>query len=111
VAVSHFEMAVTRLRGRTFITMRGPETMATAVDCPADGEWLGIRFKLGTFVPQLMPSALRDHHDVTLPAATSHSFWLSGSALDYPDFENADTFVPASRTTASLRAIPWWRRR
>jgi hypothetical protein len=44
VAVSHFEIAVTRHSGRTFLTVRGPETKATAAECPADGEWLGIRF-------------------------------------------------------------------
>ena len=26
IAASHFEMAVTRLRGKTFLTLRGPET-------------------------------------------------------------------------------------
>ena len=26
-------------------------------------------------------------------ASTAHSFWLNGSAWEYPDFENADTFV------------------
>src|SRR5437879_4363094 len=55
VAASHFEMAVTRLRGRTFLTLRGPETKATTAECPAEGEWLGIRFKLGTFMPRLPP--------------------------------------------------------
>jgi hypothetical protein len=93
VAACHFEMAVTRHRGRTFITLRGPETRATIVNCPADGEWLGIRFKLGTFMPSFMPGDLRDRRDVTLDAATRHSFWLRGSAHEYPTFENADTFV------------------
>ena len=93
VAASHFEMAVTRHRGKTFLTLRGPETKATTADCPAEGEWLGIRFKLGTFMPQLTPGALRDRRDVTLPEATCHSFWLNGSAWEYPDFENAETFV------------------
>jgi hypothetical protein len=93
VAACHFEMAVTRHRGKTFLTLRGPETKATPADCPAEGEWLGIRFRLGTFMPQLTPGNLRDRQDVTLPAATGHSFWLNGSAWDYPDFENADTFV------------------
>ena len=93
VAASHFEMAVTRHRGKTFLTLRGPETKATAVDCPAEGEWLGIRFKLGTFMPKLTPGHLLDGRDVTLPDATSQSFWLDGSAWEYPDFENADTFV------------------
>lgn len=93
VAACHFEMAVTRHQGRTFITMRGPETKATTVDCPGDGEWLGIRFRLGTFMPQLAPGFLRDRQDVTLPGATTHSFWLNGSAWEYPTFDNAETFV------------------
>jgi AraC-like DNA-binding protein len=93
VAASHFEIAVTRHNGKLFLTARGPETKATPADCPAEGEWLGIRFKLGTFMPAFMPGDLKDRHDVTLPAATSRSFWLDGSAWEYPDFENADTFV------------------
>ncbi len=93
IAASNFEMAVTRRRGRTFITLRGPETKATTLIAPPEGEWLGIRFKLGTFMPQLTPGQLRDGRDVTLPEATSRSFWLNGSAWDYPDFENADVFV------------------
>src|SRR5262245_3601829 len=93
VAASTFEIAVTRHQGRTFLTVRGPETKATPADCPAGGEWLGIRFKLGTFMPAFAPGALKDRHDVTLPAATGRSFWLDGSAWEYPDFENADTFV------------------
>lgn len=93
VAACHFEIAVTRHQGRTFLTLRGPETKATMADCPAEGEWLGIRFKLGTFMPWLTPGILRDRRDVTLPAATCRSFWLNGSAWEYPDFDNADTFV------------------
>jgi hypothetical protein len=93
VAASHFEMVVTRSRGNTSLTLRGPETRATTVECPAEGEWLGIRFKLGTFMPRLTPGRLRDRKDVTLPDASSRSFWLNGSAWEYPDFENAETFV------------------
>jgi AraC-like DNA-binding protein len=93
VAASHFEMALTRLRGKNFLTLRGPEMKATTLDCPEEGEWLCIRFKLGTFMPQLLPGSLRDHKDVTLPDASSRSFWLNGSAWQYPDFENAETFV------------------
>jgi helix-turn-helix protein len=93
VAQSHFEIAVTRHRGRTSVTLRGPETIATAAACPSEGEWLGIRFKLGTFMPRLTPGNLRDRRDVTLPEATTRSFWLNGSAWEYPDFENAEAFV------------------
>jgi hypothetical protein len=106
VAAGHFEMAVTRLRGRTYITLRGPETRATEVDCPGDGEWLGIRFKPGTFMPGLLPGTLRDHNDVALPDASSRSFWLNGSAWQYPDFENADVFVQRLAKTGVIARDP-----
>ena len=93
VAASHFEIAVTRHHGKCSLTVRGPETKPTSADCPADGEWLGIRFKLGAFMPGFLPGDLKDRHDVTLPGATSRSFWLDGSAWEYPDFGNADVFV------------------
>jgi AraC-like DNA-binding protein len=93
VAANNFEVAITRLGGKCFLTLRGPETRATTMDCPAEGEWVCIRFKVGTFMPRFLPGSLRDHKDVTLPSATSRSFWLNGSALEYPDFDNAETFV------------------
>jgi AraC-like DNA-binding protein len=93
VAASHVEMVVTRHKGKTFLTLRGPETKATTADCPADGEWLGIQFTLGTFLPALLPGNLSDRRDVTLPGASTHAFWLNGSAWEYPGFENADVFV------------------
>lgn len=93
VAANSFEMAITRLGGKSFLTLRGPETTATKLDCPTEGQWLCIRFKPGTFMPRFLPGSLRDHQDVTLPAATARSFWLNGSAMEYPSFNNAETFV------------------
>jgi AraC-like DNA-binding protein len=93
IAANNFEMVITQLGGKRSLTLRGPETRATTIDCPAEGEWIGIRFKVGTFMPRFLPGSLRDHQDVTLPPATGHSFWLDGSALEYPDFDNAETFV------------------
>ena len=93
VASSKFEMVVTRQQGKVFLTVRGPETQATTADCPANGEWLGIRFKLGTYMPSLLPASLIDRHDVTLPAISDQGFWLNGSRWQYPSFENAEAFV------------------
>jgi len=93
VAASHSELVVSRYRDRTFLTVRGPETRMTTLDSPADGEWLGIRFKPGTFLPEFLPGTLRDHNDVTLPEASTRSFWLGGTVWEYPTFDNADTFV------------------
>jgi hypothetical protein len=93
VAASHCEMVLTRHRGKMLVTLRGPETRPTTADCPADGEWLGIRFSLGTFLPHHPAATLIDRSDVNLPGATGRSFWLQGSAWEYPDFENAETLV------------------
>jgi len=93
MAASQWEMVVTRHKGKQCLTVRGPETKATTADCPAEGAWVAIRFKLGTFMPLLPANNLRDRRDVTLPEATSRSYWLHGSAWEYPDFENAETFV------------------
>jgi len=93
IAAIHWEMVVTRLEGKTSLTVRGPETKASTADCPAHGEWFAIRFKIGTFMPLFRPDDLRDRNDITLPNATRRSFWLNGSAWEYPNFENAETFV------------------
>jgi AraC-like DNA-binding protein len=75
------------------ITARGPETKASEADFPADAEFFGITFKLGTFMLHLPLRTLLDRQDTTLPEASSNSFWLCGSAWELPSFENADVFV------------------
>ena len=92
IAMSHWEMVVTKLHGRTTVTVRGPETKATPLRCPASGAWLGIRFRLGTIMPDLPPRALVDA-STDLPEMGRHAFWLQGSAWEVPDFDNAEVFV------------------
>lgn len=93
IAMSHWEMVVTRYNGNIFLTVRGPESKATPLHLSSVGaEWLGIRFKLGTVMPHLPASSLVDR-DVNLPDASTKSFWLNGSAWQFPDYDNADTFV------------------
>jgi hypothetical protein len=93
IASESSEIVVTRYRGQTFFTIRGPETKATTADYPADGDWVGIRFKAGAFLPEFAPATVRDRKDVNLPGATKRTFWLDGSTWEYPTFENADAFV------------------
>jgi AraC-like DNA-binding protein len=92
-AAIHWDMLVMRYRGKTTFTVQGPETKATHASVPADAEWLVITFKLGTFMPNLLPIRLLDRHNVNLPEATCKSFWLHGSTWELPTYENADTFV------------------
>ncbi|HET6410384.1 MAG TPA: AraC family transcriptional regulator [Chthoniobacteraceae bacterium] len=93
MASCHWGIVITRLNGRATLTVRGPETKATMAECPAEGEWFGVQFKIGTYMPLMRCGGLRDRNDVNLPNATRHSFWLNGSAWDFPTFENAETFV------------------
>jgi AraC-like DNA-binding protein len=92
VAVCHWEMVIQKQNGNINLTVRGPETKATSAYCSMDGEWLGIVFKLGTFMPHLPSRKLVDRA-VDLPEASSKSFWLHGSAWQFPNYENVDTFV------------------
>ena len=92
VASSHIEMVVSRVRGNVSMTLRGPETRATPAVCPADGEWLGIRFTVGTFLPQHPASALIDRQDERAPDLGGR-FSLDGFEWEYPTFENAEAFV------------------
>jgi AraC-like DNA-binding protein len=93
MAQSHWGMVITKYQDKTVLTVRGPETRATPAYCPADAEFFGIQFKTGAVMPKLPASMVMDRHDVNLPEAGSQSFWLNGSAWDFFDYENADTFV------------------
>jgi AraC-like DNA-binding protein len=92
LAESHWGMVVTRQHGKVYLTVRGPETKATPAPIPESAEFFGIIFRLGTFMPHLPARNLVDG-EINLPDAASKSFWLNGSAWQFPDFENADTFI------------------
>lgn len=87
-------IVLTRYQGRTIITVRGPETKATPMNFSWTGaEFVGIEWKPGVFLPDLPPGRIMDLRDANLPEVNSASFWLCGSAWQFPDFDNADTFV------------------
>lgn len=93
MAESECSLVLTKHRGKTAVTLRGPATRATSAFCPADAEFIGIQFRPGTFMPDMPAKMIMDHHDLNLPEAGSKSFWFNGSAWQYPDYENADAFV------------------
>jgi len=87
-----WSMVVSKCRGRIAISLHGPETGATCKEFPAEAEWFGITFKLGTFVPEFLPGSLIDGC-IVLPDASGRAFSLCHSAWQFPNYENADTFV------------------
>ncbi len=92
IAVSRWQIVVTTQRDLTQLTVRGPETKATITSIPADAEFFGIVFSLGTFMPAVPLARLVDRA-VTLPASSPSSIWLNGSRWEIPTPGNADVFV------------------
>jgi hypothetical protein len=93
MAEPNIEIVVSRLEGRAQVILRGPVTQASKVDCPADGEWLGIRLRVGTHLPAVATAQLSDHRSVVLPAADSGRFWLAKRAWEIPTYETAECLV------------------
>jgi hypothetical protein len=85
-------MVFVRFNGSLLPIVTGPLTSAGVVSYTEGAEILWIKFKLGVYMPHL---PVRDFRDVetTLPGASSRSFWLQGSAWQFPDFENVETFI------------------
>lgn len=81
-----------RRNGRVRVSAEGATTQFVPKNQSEGSEFLVIKFKLGVFMPYLPPSILVDE-DAILPEAASQSFWLNGSAWQFPDFDNAETFV------------------
>jgi hypothetical protein len=93
MAEGNLEFVVTRLPGLTRVTLRGPVTRATTVECPPNGQWLAIRFRVGTYLPRLPTALLLDHSNLDLPLTSDERFWFEGSAWEIPNFGNAEIFV------------------
>jgi hypothetical protein len=85
-------MCVVKEKDQIRFAIGGPITHALPVKITGGTEWVGIRFQLGTFMPHLLPQKLLNDA-AFLPKARSDSFYLQGSAWQFPTFENVDTFV------------------
>ena len=92
IASSRWEMIVSRHEGRSYLSVRGPETHPSLAHCPPDGEWVGIQFKHGVFMPKLPVNELVDG-GVELPEVSGRAFWLHGSTWELPTFENAEVYI------------------
>ncbi len=78
--------------GRVRVSAEGPTTSFVPKTQTEGTEFLVIKFALGAYLPYLPVSNLVDS-DAVLPEAASNAFWLNGSAWQFPDFDNAETFV------------------
>lgn len=93
MAESCVELVFTRLPSFSAATLRGPVSKGVLIECPPDGEWLAVRFRLGIHLPQIPTAALIDHQNVDLPILSRDRFWLAGQAWEIPRYDNAEDFV------------------
>jgi AraC-like DNA-binding protein len=91
-AECHWHMVFTKFEDNLYPIFVGPLTASGTVSFTEGAEILWIKFKLGTFMPHLPHRNFLDVETV-LPEATSKTFWLKGSAWQFPNYENVDTFV------------------
>ena len=91
-AASHWEMVVTKQRGKIIMSVRGPETLASPAPVPEEAEFFGIIFKHGVYLPSL-PKQELVNHEIHIPGSSKNSFQFINGSWEFPTFENADTFV------------------
>jgi AraC-like DNA-binding protein len=91
-AETNWHMVFTRHNGNLYPIFVGPLTRAGVASWGGEAEILWIKFKLGAFMPHLSTRDFLDRETI-LPGAAGNSFWLKGSAWQFPDYENVDTFV------------------
>jgi AraC-like DNA-binding protein len=91
-ADGHWELIVKTLDRQTSFVVSGPVSRSVAASFSEGMSILSIKFKLGTFMPNLPFAQLLDTQTI-LPQTRQHSFWLNGRAWQFPDYNNADTFV------------------
>jgi AraC-like DNA-binding protein len=91
-AESHWHLVLVNHQGRAKAIVTGPQTTAGVASWQEGAEIIWIRLKPGTFMPHL-PFKTLINQETTLPEASSHSFWLKGSAWQVPDIEHVDVFL------------------
>ncbi len=88
-AECNWHMVMVKYRSSIQLLVVGTWTSAGMISYTEGAEILWIKLKLGTF----MPTRNFMNAETILPTAAGQSFWLDGSAWQFPDYENADTFV------------------
>lgn len=88
----HWHLVLVKHPGGTQMLLVGPWTASGVARWGEGGEILWIKLKLGVYFPHLPTRQFVDS-ETALPGAASTSFWLKGSAWQFPTYENVETFI------------------
>src|SRR4029079_9175081 len=87
-----WDIVVQRHAGRVAILRTGVITAPVSLGYDPGDEYLSISFRPGVFMPRTPGVQMVDRAHL-LPTPSPRSFWLEGSALEIPTFENAEGLV------------------
>ena len=83
----------------------GPLEVARPLSYTRGAESLWIRFRVGTFMPTVLPTTILNR-ETELPEGSGKKFWLRDRVWEIPTFENADTFVEHLARKGALTCDP-----
>jgi hypothetical protein len=86
-------IAFARNGDRWTVHLRGPETRATQLTCPAGWEFFGVELRLGAHLPLFPPAGLADLNDALLPTPSGNRILLDNRDWEMPTAQNVDVFV------------------
>jgi hypothetical protein len=101
----NWHLIFTRHEGVLRTLVVGALVAARPLSYVAGAETLWIRFRVGTFLPQL-PATDSVNREITLPEGSGHNFWLEGKVWEIPTYENAETFVKLLVQTGAVTCDP-----
>jgi len=84
-----WDIVVMRHAGRLAILRTGVITAPVSLGYDPGDEYISISFRPGVFMPRTPGVEMVDRAHF-LPTPSKRSFWLEGSALEIPTFENAE---------------------
>jgi hypothetical protein len=91
-AESRWHMVFTKRDGGFYPLVVGAHRTAGVISYGQGAELLWIKFRHGTYLPNLTPRQVLGE-ELQLPNGAGRSFWLKNAVWQFPNFENADTFV------------------
>jgi AraC-like DNA-binding protein len=86
------DLVCLKRKGATRLLLSGPTSKAYADPFKVGDEALTIRLRTGVYLPFMAGAKLTDA-EMFLPNANSKRFWLHGSSIAFPNFENAEMFI------------------
>ena len=88
----NWHLIFTRYEGVVRVLVVGALEEAQQLRYVAGAESLWIRFKVGTYMPNL-PAPTLLNQTIHLPEGSFNTFWLRDKVWEIPTFENAEPFV------------------